>query len=100
MCMVESLCCSPETVTTLLISYAPIQNKEPQKIKQSENKILQRKEDVCAQGVTCARLKLQDKCFSKGPLGRELDWIGMGKNGRKHRGFSAVHAKGLRCILQ
>ena len=25
--MAESLCCSPETVTTLLIGYAPIQNK-------------------------------------------------------------------------
>ena len=23
-CMAESLCCSPETITTLLISYAPI----------------------------------------------------------------------------
>ena len=25
--MAESLCCSPETVTTLLVSYTPIQNK-------------------------------------------------------------------------
>ena len=28
MCMAESLCCSPETVTTLLTSYTPIQNKK------------------------------------------------------------------------
>ena len=26
--MAESLCCSPETITTLLISYAPIQKKK------------------------------------------------------------------------
>ena len=26
-CMAESLCCLPETITTLLISYIPIQNK-------------------------------------------------------------------------
>ena len=26
-CMTESLCCSPETTTTLLIGYTPIQNK-------------------------------------------------------------------------
>ena len=25
-CMAESLCCSPETITTLLISYMPIQS--------------------------------------------------------------------------
>ena len=43
---------------------------------------------------------MQDKCFSKGPLGRELDWIGMGKDGRRHRGFSPVHAKRLHFILQ
>ena len=27
-CMVESLCCSPETITTLLTSYTPVQNKK------------------------------------------------------------------------
>jgi len=27
-CMAESLCCSTETITTLLISYTPIQNKK------------------------------------------------------------------------
>ena len=27
-CMAESLCCSPETTTTLLIGYTPIQNKK------------------------------------------------------------------------
>ena len=26
-CMAESLCCSPETTTTLLIGYTPTQNK-------------------------------------------------------------------------
>ena len=33
MCMAESLCCSPETITTLLIGYIPIQNKKLQKKK-------------------------------------------------------------------
>ena len=27
-CMAESLCCPPETITTLLIGYTPIQNKK------------------------------------------------------------------------
>ena len=27
-CMVESLCCSPETITTMVIGYNPIQNKK------------------------------------------------------------------------
>ena len=27
-CVAESLCCSPETTTTLLIGYIPIQNKK------------------------------------------------------------------------
>ena len=27
-CMAESLCCSPEIITTLLIGYTPIQNKK------------------------------------------------------------------------
>ena len=26
-CMAESLCCSPDTTTTLLIGYTPMQNK-------------------------------------------------------------------------
>ena len=29
-CMAESLCCSPETITALLISYTPIENKKLQ----------------------------------------------------------------------
>ena len=32
-CMAESLCCSPKTITTLLISYAPIENKKLKKKK-------------------------------------------------------------------
>ena len=34
-CMAESLCCSHETNTTLLISYTPIQNKKLKKKKLS-----------------------------------------------------------------
>ena len=33
MCMAESLCCSPETITTLFISYTPIQNEKFKKEK-------------------------------------------------------------------
>ena len=33
MCMAESLCCSPETITTLLIGCIPIHNKKLQKKK-------------------------------------------------------------------
>ena len=32
-CMAESLLCSPETITVLLISYTPIQNKKVKKFK-------------------------------------------------------------------
>ena len=31
--MAESLLCSPETITVLLISYTPIQNKKVKKFK-------------------------------------------------------------------
>ena len=31
-CMAEFLCCSPETITTLFISYTPIQDKKFKKI--------------------------------------------------------------------
>ena len=36
-CMIESLHCSPETITTLLISYTPKQNK---KLKNNAKKII------------------------------------------------------------
>ena len=32
-CMAESLCCTPETITTLLVDYSPIQNKKFNKRK-------------------------------------------------------------------
>ena len=35
-CMAESLCCSPETITALLIGYTPIQNKKLKKKKEKE----------------------------------------------------------------
>ena len=31
MCTAESLCCSPETITTVLTGYTPTENKEVQK---------------------------------------------------------------------
>ena len=31
-CMAESLCCPPETITTLLINYTPFQDKKLKKI--------------------------------------------------------------------
>ena len=34
-CMAESLCCSPEIITTLLIGYTPIQNKKFNKRKRN-----------------------------------------------------------------
>ena len=37
--MAESLCCSPEAITTLLLSYIPISNK-----KLKNNKLLKRNE--------------------------------------------------------
>ena len=36
LCMTESLCWSPETITTLLISYTPIQNKKKERILDSK----------------------------------------------------------------
>ena len=39
-CMAESLCCPFETITTLLIGYAPIQNK---KFKKKINKTRRKK---------------------------------------------------------
>ena len=37
--MAESLCCAPETITTLLIGYIPIQNKKLKK-KSVANKLI------------------------------------------------------------
>ena len=37
-CMAESLCCSPETITTLLRGYIPTQNKKLQKKKKKYHK--------------------------------------------------------------
>ena len=34
--MIESLCCPPETITTLLIGYTPIQNKSLKKQQQQQ----------------------------------------------------------------
>ena len=36
--MAKSICCPPETIITLLISYTPIQNK---KLKKKKKKVLQ-----------------------------------------------------------
>ena len=39
MCMAESLCCPPETITTLLIGYTTIQNgSDVKKIKEEKIK--------------------------------------------------------------
>ena len=52
MCVAESLCCSPETITALLISYTPIQNKK-KKVKKifrygkTEHKIYHHKPFKC-----------------------------------------------------
>ena len=34
--MDESLCCPPETITTLLIGYIPVQNKKYNKLKKKK----------------------------------------------------------------
>ena len=34
-CMTESLCCQPETITTLLISFTPMQNIKSKKKKRT-----------------------------------------------------------------
>ena len=66
-CMVESLCCSPETITTLLISYTPIRNKMFKKQNKMQKKFLmssrKNKTLVCNTGshtLVCAVLS----CFS------------------------------------
>jgi len=59
-CKAESLCCPPQTITTLLSSYTPIQNKklffflnkrfeEGEGVSQTENgrKIFEEEENVC-----------------------------------------------------
>ena len=39
-CMAELLCCAPETITTLSISYTPIQNKKLKKERTCSNRLL------------------------------------------------------------
>ena len=43
MCTADALCCSPETITTLLISYTAAQNKKLKKKKPQTNNLL----DLC-----------------------------------------------------
>ena len=45
--MAESLCCSPETTTTLLTGYAPIQHKKFKKKKKSKLGPRRREGKVC-----------------------------------------------------
>ena len=45
-CMVKSLCSLPETTTTLLIGYAPIQNKKIKSL-QKKKKDAKEKERLC-----------------------------------------------------
>ena len=40
-CMAESLCCPPETITTFLISYTPTQNKNLKKKKKDSAFLVQ-----------------------------------------------------------
>ena len=40
-CMAESLSCSPETITTLLIGYTPIQNKKFKRRKKKKTQDFQ-----------------------------------------------------------
>ena len=43
MCTADALCCSPETITTLLISYTAAQNKKLKKKNPKLNNLL----DLC-----------------------------------------------------
>ena len=52
-CMVESLRCSPETITTLLISYTEIQNKKLKKKKKGWERDLYIRRDL--NSVSCLR---------------------------------------------
>ena len=65
--MAEPVCCSPETITTLLISYTPIRNKMFKKQNKMQKKFLmssrKNKTLVCNTGshtLVCAVLS----CFS------------------------------------
>ena len=51
----ESLCCSPETITTLLISYIPIQNKKFKRKKTNKQKDQRTNHTKCWQG--CGRTR-------------------------------------------
>ena len=55
-CMAESLCYSPETITTLLIGYSPIQNKKFKKkdIKRKKVTSLIYQRDVFWGGIFCS----------------------------------------------
>ena len=50
-CMTKSLCCSPKTVTTLLISYTPIENTFLKKISLLYNNRVIPLNELCISGV-------------------------------------------------
>ena len=60
--MTEFLCCPPETVTALSISYTPIQNK---KLKKKKNEAAAVLIVLCSPGEMAAELLRQTEAASK-----------------------------------
>ena len=56
-CLAESFHCSPETITTLLISYSPVQNGFGVKNKTLKNKLFGKKKKNFFQGIMLVSYK-------------------------------------------
>ena len=74
-CVAESLCCVPETITTLLISYNPIRNKQLKKEDRPFRTEQQR--CLCCKSGDCIHVSLflDSVSFPLYPLSRNQDWI-------------------------
>ena len=77
-CMAESLHCLPETITTLLIGYTPIQNALDVKKKKKEKKRISLFVKICGYNM-CVHDRLLPSCA---PLCNLMDCSPPGSSGR------------------
>ena len=71
-CMAESLCCQPETITSLLISYTPIWNK---KLKKNSSGEMSMSQDLSRKGREKSSLRLMPSAvLSPHPWNQKEVW--------------------------
>ena len=81
-CMAESLCCSPETITTLLIGFTPIQNKKFLKICKDD---LQSVRVGTEQYPEVGNIRRQEALLPPSLMGDRKEWLSEPRTSRVER---------------